>query len=211
MNGLIICNGEIRDFSFYKKYFNKADLVICADGAAYHMSRFGVVPHILIGDFDSITTDEYNHFLRQGVKIKKFPAEKDKTDTELAVEYALDAGCREITLIGAVGSRIDHTLSNVFLLKKIVESGACGWIVDEKNQLTLIKKNITLVKEHNEKVSILPLSEKVEGITTKGLYYPLCNATLVHGSSRGISNEFTGVTAEITVKKGLLLVLKSSD
>lgn len=211
MNGLIICKGEIRDYSFYKKYFDKANLIICVDGGAYHMLMFGINPHVLMGDFDSIAMDEYNHFLNLGVEIKRFPVEKDETDTELAVEYAIDAGCREITLIGAIGSRFDHTLSNIFLLKKMIEREVRGWIVNENNQITLIKDHIILEKENDKKVSLIPLSEKVEGITTKGLYYPLDNETLEVGPTRGVSNEFTGATAEVTIKRGLLLVIKSKD
>jgi thiamine pyrophosphokinase len=212
MNGLIVCNGEIKDYSFYKGYFNEAGLVICTDGAVRHMSRFGVTPHILIGDFDSISAGEYGYFLGLGVKIKEFPIEKDKTDTELAVEYALDAGCNEIILIGATGSRIDHTLSNIFLLERIVERGARGWIINENNKVTLIKNSsIMLEKERDEYISLLSLSGHTRGISTRGLYYPLDNDTLIAGSSRGISNEFTGNTAKIIVKEGLLLVIKSRD
>lgn len=215
MKGLIVCNGEIKNYFFYRSYFEKAGLVICTDGALRHMSGFGITPHVLLGDFDSIgsiTSDEYSDFLNRGMKVKKFPVEKDKTDTELAVDYAFDAGCNEIILIGAIGSRIDHTLSNIYLLKKIVERGACGWIINEANKITLIKNSsIILEKEHDEYVSLLPLFGQARGISTRGLYYPLDNDTLLVGSSRGISNEFTGKIAQITVKEGLLLVIISRD
>ncbi len=212
--GLIVLNGEIKDYSFYGKYFEKASLIISVDGAASHMLKFDVLPDVMIGDFDSITKKEYDYFSNQNIRIITFPAEKDKTDAELAIEYALDMGVNEFIILGAIGSRMDHTLSNIFLLNKITENGACGWIVNENNKLTLInsKKNtITLIKEGNEKVSLLPLSEEVEGITTNGLYYPLVNEKLIMGSSRGVSNEFTGSTAKIKIEKGLLLVLKSKD
>ncbi|NLC67554.1 MAG: thiamine diphosphokinase [Clostridiaceae bacterium] len=212
MTGLIVCNGEIKDYSYYKSCFEKADLVICTDGAVRHMSRFGIIPHVLLGDFDSITPAEYGYFLEQGVKIKKFPVEKDKTDTELAVEYALEEECNEIILIGAMGTRIDHTLSNIFLLERIVERGARGWIIDEYNKVTLIKNSsITLEKKHDEFVSLLPLHREAGGISTKGLYYPLDNDRLTASTSRGISNEFVENTAQITVKEGWLLIIKSRD
>jgi thiamine pyrophosphokinase len=211
MKALIVCNGEIKNYCFYKKYFDSSKLIICVDGAAYHLKKFGIRPHVLIGDFDSITCEQYNYFKNQGVEIKKFPIEKDEIDTELAVEYAIDAGCNEIILIGAIGSRFDHTLANIFLLKKMVDKGVRGWIINENNQITLIKDNIILEKENNEKISLIPFSEKVEGVTTKRLYYPLDNATLETGPTRGISNEFTDDTAEVSIKRGLLLVIKARD
>lgn len=167
MKALIVCNGEIKDYSFYKKYFKNSNLIICVDGAAYHLIKFGIRPHVLIGDFDSITGEEYDYFANLGVEIKKYPVEKDEIDTELAVEYAIDAGCSEITLIGAIGSRFDHTLANIFLLKKMVDKGVRGWIVNENNQITLIKDHIILEKESSEKVSLIPFSEKVEALLQK--------------------------------------------
>jgi len=211
MEAVVVCNGEIKDYSFYEKYFKSSKLIICVDGAAYHLMKFGIRPHVLIGDFDSITGMEYNYFANLGVEIMKFPVEKDEIDTELAVEYAINAGCKEITLIGAIGSRFDHTLANVFLLKKMIDKGVRGWIINENNQITLIKDHIILEKQNNEKISLIPFSEKVEGVTTKGLYYLLNNATLKAGPTRGVSNEFTGNTAEVTIKKGLLLVIKARD
>jgi thiamine pyrophosphokinase len=211
MNALVICNGEIRDYHFYKKYFNNSELIICVDGATSHLLKFGVIPHVLIGDFDSVKKEEYDYFKNLGVKIKRFPAKKNEIDTELAVDYAISKGCKKIILLGAIGSRFDHTLANVFLLKKMVEKQIQGWIINENNQITLIKDFISLKKENGEKISLMPFSPKVEGITTKGLYYPLCDATLEAGLTRGISNEFINDIAEISVDKGLLLIIKAID
>lgn len=212
MNGLIVCSGEIKDYSYYKDMAGRADLIICVDGGAHHMVKLGVKPHILIGDFDSIDEKDYNYYKELGTEILKFPVEKDETDTELAVLYAINSGCTEITLIGAIGSRVDHTLANISLLKRMLDAGVKGWIINENNSITLIKDHILLSRKRNEeKVSLMPFTEKVEGITTKGLYYPLHNATMNAGITRGISNEFTGDTAEVTIKSGLLLVMITRD
>jgi len=211
MNVLIICNGNISDYSYYKKYFAEADIVICADGGADHARRFGIKPDYLIGDFDSVNNSNLNYFREIGTNILTFPAEKDMTDTELAVEFAIEKGASKVIIIGGIGTRFDHTLANVFILRKLLSLGIKGIIADENNEITLIDSSIKLQKEESSKISVLPLTSRVEGITNKGLYYKLDNFTLDMGSSRGISNEFISDTAEISIKKGLLLVIKSRD
>jgi len=211
MNAVVICNGEILDYSFYKKYYDDADLVICADGGAAHAKRLGIRPDVLLGDFDSISEADYEYFQESGVRIIRYRAQKDMTDTELALEYALENGCSSVTIIGGLGSRADHSLSNVLLLKKLLDRGVKGTIVNERNEITLIRDRIALQREENVKVSLLQLSETVEGVTTKGLMYPLDNARMELGTTWGVSNEFTADTAEVSIRNGLLLVIKSRD
>jgi len=221
LTGLIICSGKIEDYVFYSKYIKEADIVICVDGGASHARKMEIKPHLLLGDFDSIKKEDYNYFSNMGIDIKKFPGEKDETDTELAVEYAMSMGCLKVTVIGGMGTRFDHTLANVFLLKKMLEKGVEGWIVNEYNQITLINDSINIKKEQGIKVSLLPLSDTVYGINTSGLYYPLHNAKMEIGPTRGISNEFDYAEvsctsdasnyAEISIKVGLLLVILAKD
>ncbi|RJQ39623.1 MAG: thiamine diphosphokinase [Nitrospiraceae bacterium] len=211
MKAVIICNGEIKDYTYYEKYFNGAGLIVSVDGGAAHARRLGVKPHVLIGDFDSITREDFEYFRNLGVKIEEFPAEKDMTDTEIAVDFAAEKGCKEAVVIGGLGTRIDHSLSNVFLLKKMLDRGIKGIIVNEYNEVTIINDRIWLTRERDIKITLLPLSEKVVGVTTKGLYYPLHNATIELGMTWGVSNEFTDEVAEVSVKSGLLLVIKSRD
>lgn len=211
MTAVIICNGTIRDYNYYKKYLDEADLIICADGGASHARRFGIRPHILLGDFDSIRKEDLEYLHQQGVEIRQFPVEKDMTDTELAVEVAAEKGCNTVIIIGGLGTRLDHSISNVFLLKKMLDRGIQGVVADEYNEITLINDHILLHKEPGIKITLLPLAENAEGVTTKGLYYPLDHATLPVGSTWGVSNEFASDTAEVTLEKGLLLVMRSRD
>lgn len=210
-HAVIISNGNIGSYESYKKYLDGADLIICADGGAHHARSLGVMPHLLIGDFDSVSPDDLKHFKDAGVEIVEFPVEKDMTDTELAVEIAMERGYRKVVIIGGTGTRLDHTLSNIFLLKKLFDAGAKGIVVDGHNEVMLVDHKVILEREENTKVTLLPLSEKAEGITTKGLYYPLNNAQIQFGSSLGVSNEFIGDTAEISLTRGLLLVIKARD
>lgn len=186
-------------------------MIICADGGGAHARRLGLVPDILIGDLDSILAADLDFFKIAGVEIIKFKREKDMSDSELAVNTALDRGCRKIALLGALGTRIDHSLANILLLKKLLDKGITGIVANEHNEITIIKDRIILNRDINARVSLLALSETVEVVSVTGLYYPLCNDTLKVGSSFGISNEFTADTAEITVKDGILLVIKAWD
>ncbi|OGO82056.1 MAG: thiamine diphosphokinase, partial [Clostridiales bacterium GWC2_40_7] len=148
---------------------------------------------------------------KSGVEIVRFPAKKDATDTQLAVQLAMERGCDEVILLGSAGTRLDHTMANVFLLRMLLEAGKKGIIADEHNEIEMIDKNISLVRENDIKISLVPVGGKVTGVTTEGLYYPLKDATLEFGSTWGISNEFSEDLAGITIKEGLLLVIRSKD
>jgi len=211
MKAVIICNGNMDNYIYYNKYLEGAGLIICADGGAAHARKLGIIPHILMGDFDSINKDDYRYFEDKGVAIKTFPAEKDMTDAELAVSLALEKGCSEIVLIGAAGSRLDHSLANILLLKTMLDRGVKGYIANETNEITLIRDKIELDREEGVRITLLPLSERVEGVTTRGLHYPLVNATMPMGTTWGVSNEFSEDRAEVTLSKGVLIVIKSRE
>jgi len=209
MTGIVICNGSITNYEYYKRYFDDVQLVICADGGAIHAKKMGVKPHILVGDFDSLQDEDLKWFENAETEIVHYPVEKDMTDSEIAVDTAVDRGCTYIKIIGAFGTRLDHSLANIFLLKKLLDKGINGSIINEDNEITLIKDKITLKKREGYNVSLIPITEKVEGVTTKGLYYPLHEATIEMGSTWGISNEFVDETAEVTIKRGIMLVILS--
>ncbi|MCX7711941.1 MAG: thiamine diphosphokinase [Clostridia bacterium] len=211
MKTVIVCNGSIKDYTYIKKYFAGADLIICADGGASHIRKFGITPSLLLGDFDSIDQEDYDYLKEQNVEIVTFPVEKDMTDTEIAVELAVEKGSSQIVILGGIGTRMDHSLSNIFLLKKLMSGNIKGIIADEYNEITLVRDHIRIEKEEGLKISLLPLTDKVVGVTTKGLYYPLNEATVEMGSTWGISNEFKEDIAEVTLKEGLLLVIKSRE
>ncbi len=213
---IIVCGGRIEDYSCYRRYFNDESegcLLICADSGAAHFRQFGVLPHVLIGDFDSIGYCDLEYFRKQGVIIISHPVDKDKTDSELAVEYAMDNGCDDIVIIGGFGSRVDHSMANIMLLKKINDAGCKGMLADENNEVYLLDPNspFEVVSGHMpKKVSLIPLSDTVEGVTTKGLRFGLENAVIKMGSTLGVSNEFIA-DAKVSIKKGFLLIVVSKD
>ena len=211
MSAIIICNGSIIDYSYYKKYFRNAPFIICADGGARHLKMLGVKPDILLGDFDSISNEDLDYYKSLGVELLKYPPEKDMTDTDIAVSTAVDLGYKDIIIIGGMGTRFDHSLANVFLLKGMLDIGIRGCVINEYNEIYLIDDKIKIDSEIGFKLSLIPISETVEGITSTGLYYQLNEDTIKMGESRGVSNEFAADTSEISIKSGLLLVIKSKD
>ncbi len=204
MKALILGNGDIADYAWIKRRTLGYDLLICADGGLRHAEKMELVPDIVLGDMDSVRK------IPQGVIRKVFPARKDETDGELAVEYALEQGADEVVMAGFSGCRLDHTLTNIFFLEKIADAGKTGIFIDDKNEICFLRDKINLQGKPGELVSIVPLCN-IEGITTKGLEYPLCKETLYFGKSRGISNVMTGQECEITIEAGYGLVLKSRD
>lgn len=144
MTGVIICGGRIEDYNRAGKYCRGADIVISADSGARHCKALGIVPDIVLGDFDSIDRGDFRELEAAGAEILRYPVEKDMTDSELAVETAIKSGCSRVILLGSFGSRLDHSISNLFLLKKLHDANVEGIIADEKNEIRLISGSIKL-------------------------------------------------------------------
>ncbi|HYE80581.1 MAG TPA: thiamine diphosphokinase [Clostridia bacterium] len=210
MKTVIIGSGEIYDYSFCYDIVQNADRIICADGGTRHAINMKLVPDVIIGDMDSSAVQYIDYFSKKGVEVIQYPPEKDKTDTQICVEFAL-AFSREIILLGATGSRIDHMLANISLLKLGMEKNIPISIIDNKNNIRMIKDAIALKGNKGDYFSLIPFTEKVEGISTKGAHYGLHDAEMVLGDPYGVSNYFEEETVEINISKGYLLVIKSED
>lgn len=200
----ILANGRLRGEAEIRRRLRGSDLVICANGGLKAARKLNVRPDVAIGDFDSVSTGLVNWARSSGVKIIRHPVEKDKTDAELALDYALKRGAREIELFGALGGRLDHLLANIML---VGEPGARLRIIDGNTEAFLAQETTRLDARRGDTVSLLSLSSRSSGITTRGLKYPLRNATLREGSSLGISNEVISTPASVTAGTGRLLVI----
>lgn len=211
MKAVIVCNGSIVDYEVIKKYIRETDNIISVDGGAGHLKRMGVAPHILIGDFDSAKSEDLQYFVNLGIEVSQFPIEKDMTDSELAIEKALEIGANELLFIGALGSRADHSIANIFLLKKLLDKGIRASLVNEHNEIHMFNSTFSLPRKHGYKISLIPISEKVTGVSTKGLKYVLKDATMTLGTSWGVSNEFEEEMATVTIGEGIMLVCVSRD
>ncbi len=211
MKACILANGNIKNKNKLARIISRSDLIICADGGARHLKKIRVLPHVIIGDFDSLTPEDKAYFEKNNIRTIKHPADKDATDTELAAIWAFKHKACDITFTGVSGTRLDHTLANIFLLKKMADLKIKCRIIDDYNEIYLVTDKITLKRDKNSFVSIIPLTKQAEGVSTSGLKYPLNNAKIDFGTSRGISNKFSDEKATIFVKKGILIVTKSRD
>ena len=211
MRAAIISNGQIDDYEYIKKYILESDILICADGGGEHAFKMGLIPDVLIGDFDSISEDTLKLFEKNSTSVFKYKREKDQTDTELAVDCAISKGADEIILIGGTGKRLDHTYANISLLVVMRERDIEGLIIDEYNEIRVIDKFLRMQGDKNDKISLLAFTPEVCGVTTRGLKYPLKDGVLKNDNTLGISNEFLDSEAEIEVKSGILLVIKARD
>lgn len=211
MKVLIISNGDIKDYNFYEKLLKDADMVICADGGANHAYRMKLKPHLIVGDLDSIKEEVLEFYEKEGVRIEKYPPMKDETDTQLAMLKAIELGATDVTFIGVIGERFDHSYANLSLLLYLLNRNIKGKIVNEMNEIYLINKFIEVEGKKGELLSLLPYSKEVKGIYTKGLFYGLSGQSMDLEMPYGISNVFTEDKATIEIEEGLLLVIKPRE
>jgi thiamine pyrophosphokinase len=189
------------------------DVFIGADRGALFLVQHGLTPAIALGDFDSINNVELE-LIRQSSRelLACDPVMKDLTDTEMAFNWALNQKPEEIIIYGALGTRLDHSLANIHLLRKALELLIKCTIIDAHNRIRLTDHYLQLEKSARfSYVSLLPLSLEVKGITLEGFQYPLHNATLQLGQSLGISNIIAAPLGHIHLNEGLLLVIESKD
>ena len=193
-------------------------LVIAADGGARHAARLGVAIDVWVGDGDSLDAEGMSALLAAGVPMERTSPHKDESDTELAIHAAIRRGATGVLIVGGLGgTRIDHGLANVSLLALAELVGRRAALLDAGSRITLVRApgaggapvRRDLAGRIGDIVSLLPLGQGVEGVTTGGLAYPLVDEPLPAGPARGLSNVRTAVDASVTVRAGLLLVVES--
>ncbi|MGD9824434.1 thiamine diphosphokinase [Desulfobacter sp.] len=208
MKTVIVANGTLSETDGLLSRIQHADMVIAADGGAVHLHRMGIVPRIIIGDLDSIPENVLSFFKEKQVKILKHPVRKDQTDMELCMEYAINHGCTDLLIMGATSTRLDHTLANIFLLRRLADLGIPTTISDASNDIHIVVSRLTLTGRPGDLISVIPVSDHVKGLTLEGLEYPLTDQSLCMGTTTGISNVFTQDLAGISLKSGAVLVIK---
>jgi thiamine pyrophosphokinase len=205
-SAVIIANGRFRPSAALRALVAKADLLICADGGLRYARALGRPPQLVVGDFDSSPAALVAWARRHRAKFLRYPAAKDKTDTELALDAAVAWGVSAVDFIAVTGGRPDHALANLLLLVAANRRGIGGRIHAGRSLIFLIDGH-PLPAGRGDTLSLLALSETVKGITTVGLEYPLKDDTLILGSSLGVSNTVVSVPAIVTVARGLLLAV----
>ncbi|MCZ8523246.1 MULTISPECIES: thiamine diphosphokinase [Paenibacillus] len=196
------------------RILQEGDQLIGADRGALFLTEQGLRPDMALGDFDSVSGEERERVRERSIRFLSCdPVMKDWTDTEMAFTWALEQGACEIVMTGVLGSRWDHSLANVHLLRRGLAAGIPCRIVDEFNELQLMdaRAPLELRRSPHAHVSLLPLSLDVHGITLEGFRYPLHEASLTIGQSLGISNVLVEETGTVRIREGLLLVIRSCD
>ena len=182
------------------------DLRIAADSGYENAVTLGERVDLLLGDFDSLKTSE----IPKDVEQIRVPAEKDFTDTQLAVDTALKKGADEICIVGGLDGRLDHTLSNLAILEDLHAKKIHATITNGYNRVRYIESTSTLIPKSGYRyLSLLCLSEKAKGVSVEGCKYPLKNATLTRAFQYAVSNEVDGNCALVSVRKGGIYVIES--
>lgn len=206
MKYIVMANGDYGDLEFYKKHISGDELILCADGGANYAFKLGLIPIAIVGDMDSILPEVKQYYTEQEVPIKKFPRRKDFTDTQLVLSNAGELGATEILLLGALGKRLDHTMSNLYCALDLVRQGLKITYLSPVGYIYLVNKEIEIEGEAGDLISILSLTEESRGVTTTGLEYPLDHVVLETRNPYAISNALVGSRGGVSLEDGVLAV-----
>lgn len=212
---IIVSGGDI-DFDFALSFLNDREysFLIGADRGIRFLRQAGRMPTHIVGDFDSSAAGDLEYFKGNvRVPVYTYPPEKDATDTQIAVELAMELKSDEIYILGGMGVRVDHLLANIRVLAIPERKGIPCFLVDPWNRIRVIDKPLILSRHESigQYVSLFALGGQVEGLTLTGFKYPLADYALAGDNPMGVSNEIKGEKAEIFFRKGLLVVAESRD
>ncbi len=204
---IVFANGPVLKLESARRLIQPGDMLYAVDGGTHHTLALGLMPSIVIGDLDSLTLRDRKKLEAAGVEFQRYPRDKNKTDLELAMDYAIQAGQREILIIGALGGRLDQTLGNLALLSDARFSSWNIRVDDGVEEAFFTRSQCEIQGRAADIVSLIPWGAKVTGICTEGLRWPLQNETLFPARTRGISNEMLHEKASILLKSGLLFII----
>ena len=217
MRTVIFSGGNI-DQAFAEDYLDswKPDCILAADRGLEFCFRNRIRPDRIVGDFDSIDPEIIRQYEEQKeIPIRRFNPVKDTTDTAIAMELAVQLGSEEISFLGASGTRLDHTLSNIYNLNLLRERGIRGILVDAHNRVTLPQEHEIYLKREEQfgkYLSLFPFGREVRGVTLEGVKYPLKEYTLTLGDGGlSVSNEILADEAGIFYREGILILVESRD
>lgn len=191
---------------------NEDDYVIAADGGYLYCKVLGIEPDLILGDFDSVGEKEAEELAQiqkaEPERIVLLPAEKDETDMLAAIHAGLSEGCRKFHIYAGQGGRLEHTIANIQCLKYLKECGAAGYMLDGTGMILVAKDETVSFQPQTEGyLSLFSMGDRAEGVTIRNMKYELNDATVTNSFPIGISNEFIGEQASITVKNGTLMII----
>lgn len=206
MRFIVMANGIYGDLRFYKNCLTGNETILCADGGANYAYKIGLLPQIIIGDMDSILPEVKEYFTQKNVAFRKFPRRKDFTDTQLVLTMAAEMGASDILLLGTLGKRLDHTLSNLYGGIEMAQKGIKITHLSPLGTIHLVNKELEIIGKSGDLVSVLALSEQANGVTVQGFEYPLDHVVLEKKAPYAISNVLLERRGMISVEEGVLAV-----
>lgn len=218
MHRCVIITGGRLDEVFASEFLEKyqPEFLIAADKGLAFCEHTNHIPTQIVGDFDTLGTKLFPKYESMGIPIRKYNPVKDATDTEIALQLAVDLGAEEIYLLGgSEGNRLDHLFGNVQSMIPIQKQGISCYMLDAHNRIRILTESVKLRKEelYGTYLSLVPLTTVVRGVHLKGFRYPLedYEFQVQSSGSLGISNELEEETGSISFLEGILLMVESSD
>lgn len=207
---LLISGGRQVSKELIEKYKNR--FIIVADGGARLLKKYKLKADLLLGDLDSIGDEALNYVKNMDIEVKKYPAKKDFTDTELALSFLVEEGYEDIIILGALGTRLDHELANLLNLKKLYKSGIRAKIEDDNNEVIYVEEgSYDFVKNDKKYFSLINAGDRLN-FTSKGLYYEVENLEISsYNPSRAVSNEMICDKATVKINSGSAFIIQSRD
>jgi thiamine pyrophosphokinase len=206
---VIFANGIIADFTRLNELLLPDDLLIAADGGLHHLVQLGQWPQVLIGDLDSAIPEEVDLARKNGTEVHKYPVNKDQTDLQLAIDFAVNAGCSLIMIAAGLGGRLDQTLGNLFLLTRSDLRTLDVRLDDGMEEVFFIRIAADIRGTPGDTVSLIAYCEPALGVKTENLLFPLQNETLYPDQTRGISNVMETNYAKVSLSKGIIICIHS--
>lgn len=212
MKVTIVSGGKAPSLTLVKNELETSSFLICADSGANCLYKYKIKPDYLMGDFDSIDKEALDFFRTSEVKISKYPEKKNFTDTEAVCNKALGLNADEITFLGCTGTRLDHIMGSIGMLKQCIKMGVKAYIKDENNSIEIINKSSIIYGKKGDIFSLYAYCDVVKNLSIIGAKYKLNNYDLTLGDSRTVSNEFLDSNVRIQFDDGgLILLFRSKD
>jgi thiamine pyrophosphokinase len=210
VKAVVVAHGDVEPGD--RAQLDGADLIVAADGGTLALERWGVVPHAIVGDLDSLGSERALEYGSRGVTVVPFSAEKDESDLELAIGYATEAKADDIVLLGVFGGvRFDHELANTLLIA--ADAYRKTRLVAVRGATTVRAlhggEQLDLAGTAGDLVTLLPVRGDADGVRTHQLRYPLAGETLRFGIARGLSNVVVSEGASVACDRGVLLVIET--
>lgn len=207
---VLITGGREISKELLEKYSGRYKIV--ADSGANSLNKHKLKCDFLFGDLDSIDEDSLNYIKENSIEIKKFPPMKNLTDTEICIEFLIENDFKDIVILGGLGTRLDHELANIFLLKKLFKNNIKGKIEDSHNEVIYAEVGEYELKKDDKKyVSVINVSDEIS-YSTEGMLYEVENLIINYENpGRGVSNEIKNESAKIKINKGEAFIIKSKD